>query len=245
MPWQPRPPRPRAAPRPTVDGERSATRPRPSPLERKPIRREHPVPWRGPALRGRPSTHRSRLATRPDGRAVGWRACRGPSSSPSSGGRPSWSSAGVGNGGRTFQQARASNSFEPGSSAPSEVDAVDIVDSFWCSDSAAGQPRAGGAGVKVGGLTAATQAVFGVLGVARNEANTCCAQGDARVTKWPIPANCSERRVGQRPRRYPRPTRRGDGVEAAREQQGRDRAWRGRPLFCRRLRNLPHGAFLG
>ena len=108
----------------------------------------------------------------------------------------SWSSAGVGNGGRTFQQARASNSFEPGSSAPGDVDAVDIVDSFWCSDSAAGQPRAGGAGVKVGGLTAATQAVFGVLGVARNDANTCCAQGDARVTKWPIPANSATVELG-------------------------------------------------
>jgi hypothetical protein len=47
----------------------------------------------------------------------------------------------------------------------------------------------GGAGTNVGGLTFATQAVSGALGVARNEANTCCAQRDASVTKWPIPAN--------------------------------------------------------
>ena len=40
-----------------------------------------------------------------------------------------------------------------------------------------------------GGLTFATQAVSGALGVARNEANTCCAQRDASVTKWPTPAN--------------------------------------------------------
>ena len=46
-----------------------------------------------------------------------------------------------------------------------------------------------GAGTNVGGLSFATQAVSGALGVARNDANTCCAQGDATVTKWPIPAN--------------------------------------------------------
>jgi hypothetical protein len=46
-----------------------------------------------------------------------------------------------------------------------------------------------GAGTNVGGLSFATQAVSGALGVARNDANTCCAQGDATVTAWPIPAN--------------------------------------------------------
>jgi len=37
-------------------------------------------------------------------------------------------------------------------------------------------------------VTAATQAVLGALGVGRNDASTRCAQGDASVTKWPIPA---------------------------------------------------------
>jgi hypothetical protein len=46
-----------------------------------------------------------------------------------------------------------------------------------------------GAGANVGGLSFATQAVSGARGVARNDANTCCAQGDASVTAWPIPAN--------------------------------------------------------
>ena len=49
------------------------------------------------------------------------------------------------------------------------------------------QPR--GAGLNLGGLIFATQAVRGALGVARNDANTRCAQGDASVTKWPIPGN--------------------------------------------------------
>jgi hypothetical protein len=49
------------------------------------------------------------------------------------------------------------------------------------------QPR--GAGLNLGGLTFATQAVRGALGVARNDANTRCAQRDASVTKWPIPGN--------------------------------------------------------
>ena len=67
-------------------------------------------------------------------------------------------------------------------------------------DSAARQPRApldaAGAGANVGGLTAATQAVLGALGVARNDANTCCAQGDLSVTKWPIPAKSAAVELG-------------------------------------------------
>jgi hypothetical protein len=55
---------------------------------------------------------------------------------------------------------------------------------------------AAGAGVNVGGLTAATQAVLGALGVARNDANTCCAQGDASVTAWPIPAKSAAVELG-------------------------------------------------
>ena len=38
--------------------------------------------------------------------------------------------------------------------------------------------------------------MLGALGVARNDANTCCAQGDARVTKWPIPANSASVELG-------------------------------------------------
>ncbi len=49
------------------------------------------------------------------------------------------------------------------------------------------QPR--GAGLNFGGLSLATQAVRGALGAARNDANTRCAQGEASVTKWPIPGN--------------------------------------------------------
>ena len=59
------------------------------------------------------------------------------------------------------------------------------------------------------------------------------------------PRKVRDRRVGQRPRRYPRPTRRRDAVEAAREQQGRDRARRCRPLFSGRIRNRPHAAGVG
>ena len=44
-------------------------------------------------------------------------------------------------------------------------------------------------GANVGGLSFATQAVAGARGVARNDASTCCAQGEASVTKWPIPGN--------------------------------------------------------
>jgi hypothetical protein len=55
---------------------------------------------------------------------------------------------------------------------------------------------AAGAGANVGGLTAATQAVLGALGVARNDANTCCAQGDWSVTKWPIPAKSAAVELG-------------------------------------------------
>ena len=44
-------------------------------------------------------------------------------------------------------------------------------------------------GTNVGGLSFATQAVPGAFGMARNDANTCCAQGDANVTAWPTPAN--------------------------------------------------------
>ena len=39
-----------------------------------------------------------------------------------------------------------------------------------------------GADTNVGGLSLATQAVSGVLGVARNDANTCCAQRDESTT---------------------------------------------------------------
>src|SRR6185437_1004842 len=52
-----------------------------------------------------------------------------------------------------------------------------------------GLPAHLGAGANVGGLSFATQAVLGAPGVARNDANTCCAQGEASVTKWPIPGN--------------------------------------------------------
>lgn len=51
------------------------------------------------------------------------------------------------------------------------------------------EPQPCGAGLNIGGLSLATQAVCGALGVARNDANTRCAQGDASVTKWPIPGN--------------------------------------------------------
>lgn len=54
-----------------------------------------------------------------------------------------------------------------------------------------------GAGVNVGGVTAATQAVFGETGVARKDAKTCCAHGDAPTTKWPIPANSRTVELGR------------------------------------------------
>jgi hypothetical protein len=38
--------------------------------------------------------------------------------------------------------------------------------------------------------------VLGALGVARNDANTRCAQGDASVTKWPIPAKSAAVELG-------------------------------------------------
>jgi hypothetical protein len=90
---------------------------------------------------------------------------------------------------------RGSGPTPPGNEAPPDGPSTTAGERMICRYPAASPvpacdfPAHLGAGANVGGLSFATQAVSGARGVARNDANTCCAQGDASVTAWPIPAN--------------------------------------------------------
>lgn len=49
---------------------------------------------------------------------------------------------------------------------------------------------------RVGGLSRATQPVFGALGAARKEANTCCAQRDLATVSCPTPGMATTVELG-------------------------------------------------